>query len=291
MIREAFIMKAVVTLSSEESKRLIAKAIVAMDVVKKAKAEGVIGLARCTSCAYVAEELLGRALENRGAYCSGFIVAKGGCALQSQYQEKLLVLNKGEEVWLEYTEGNVSNYIDEMGQNDVIVKSGSVMDPDGNVGCLVAAPDAGEIGAYLPHVLAKGINMIVPMTLNKTVAFPLSRIIASLGISKLDEKRCQGLLCGMMPMPGLVVTEIDAILQMTGAQALPVAVNGIGSGAGTVVLVIEGSSNQVDEAWELTQSIKRRAEPPLQDPPIPCDQCYIMQNPDLGARCSTLRDL
>ena len=281
-------MKATVTLTPEESKRLIAMAIVNLSVVKKAKKEGIIGLARCTSCAYVAEELIGRKFENRGAYCSGFIVAKGTCALQSQYQEKLLVLNRGEEVWLDYTQGNVSNYIDQMGCDDVIIKSGSVMDSDGNAGCLVAAPDGGEIGAYLPHILAKGINMIVPMTLNKTVAFPLSRIISSLGLSKLNEKRSHGLLCGMMPMPGLVVTEIDAIRELTGAEALPVAVNGIGSGAGTVMLLVEGSSDQVDRAWELTQGIKKDGEPPLQDPLSPCDNCYILKNPDLGARCATV---
>ena len=175
-----------------------------------------------------------------------------------------------------------------MDRVDVIIKSGHVMDPDGNVGCLAAAPDGGEIGAYLPHILAKGINLIVPMTLNKTVSFPLKRIISSLGISKLDEKRCQGLPCGMVPMPGLVVTEIDAIQQLTGADALPITVNGIGSGAGTVMLVIEGSSDQVDKAWELTQGIKKKGEPPLQDPPSPCDECFITKNPDSGARCGTI---
>ena len=284
-------MKAVVTLSPGESKRLIAIAIAQSEVVKRAKKEGIIGLARCTSCGFVAEELLGRPLKSLGAYCSGFVVARGACAMQNEYQEKLLVLNKGEETWLDYTEGNVSKYIDRMDCNDVIVKSGSVMDPAGDVGCLVAAPDAGEIGAYLPHILARGITFIVPMTLNKTVAFPLSRIMSSLGISNLDEERCQGLLCGMMPMPGTVVTEIDAIRQLTGAEALPIAVNGIGSGAGAVVLLIEGSKNQVDEAWEITQAIKKKGEPSLQDPPSPCDDCYLLKNPDLGARCSTMRNL
>jgi hypothetical protein len=261
------------------------------EVVKRAKESGIIGLARCTSCGYVAEELLGRKLESLGAYCSGFIVARGACALQGEYQEKLLVLDKGKETWLDYTEGNVSKYIDQMDCDDVIIKSGSVLDPTGHAGCLVAAPDAGEIGAYLPHIMARGITFIVPMTLNKTVAFPLDRIMSSLGISNLSEERCQGLLCGMMPMPGIVVTEIDAIRQLTGAEALPIAVNGIGSGAGTVLLLIEGSKDQVDKTWELTQAIKKKGEPSLQDPPSPCDDCYLLKNPELGARCSTMKSL
>lgn len=278
-------MKALVTLSPEESKRLIAKAVVELDPVKKAKREGIIGLARCTSCAFVAEELIGRSLENRGAYCSGFFVGEGSCALQSQYQERLLVLVRGVERWLHYTEGNISNFIDEMDFDDVIIKSGSVMDPQGNVGCLVANPMGGEIGAYLPYILAKGINLIVPMTVNKTVAYPLSDMMSAMGITKLDSERCHGMRCGMMPLPGAVVTEIDAIRFLTGADALPVAVNGIGSGAGAVMLLIDGVVDAVDKAWELMGTIK--GEPPLPEPPSPCDDCYILKDPSLGARCST----
>ncbi len=50
-------MQGIVTLTPEESKRLIAKAVVQMEVVRKAKENGIIGLARCTSCAYIVEEL------------------------------------------------------------------------------------------------------------------------------------------------------------------------------------------------------------------------------------------
>jgi len=282
-------MKAVVSLTPEESKRLIAKAIVDLDIVQKAKAEGFIGLARCSSAGYVVEELLDRRLNRQKAYLSGFISDRGLCATQAQDQEKLLVLKQGEEIWLDYTQGNVANYIDAMGCHDVIIKSGSVIDPDGNAGCLVAAPNGGEIGIYLPHILAKGINLIVPMTLNKTIAFPLGRIVASLGISKLDEKRCQGLLCGMMPLPGLVVTEIEAIRRLTGAEALPIAVNGIGSGAGSIALVIDGSSEKVDRAWDLIQGIRAAGEPTLTEPPSPCDDCYLVNNPELGARCATFK--
>jgi hypothetical protein len=277
-------MKALATLTPEESKRLIAMAIVELEPVRKAKIEGIIGLARCTSCAYVVEELIGKNLENRGAYCSGFIVGDGSCALQSQYQEKLLVINRGEEHWLHYTEGNISEFIDQMDCDDVIIKSGSVMDPQGNVGCLVANPIGGEIGAYLPYILAKGITLIVPMTINKTVAYPLSGIMSALGITKLDSERCHGMRCGMMPMPGMVITEIDAIRQLTGADALPVAVNGIGSGAGAVMLLIEGSDDEVNNAWALIGKIK--GEPPLPDPPSPCEDCYIIKDSSLGTRCS-----
>jgi hypothetical protein len=281
-------MKAVVTLSPEESKRVIAKAVAALPEVRHALSHGIIGLARCTTNAFVAEELIGRPLADRGAYCSGFFTARGACALQGKFQEKLLVLDHGQERWLSYQEGNVAQFIERMDCHDVIIKSGNAIDPEGRVGCLVASPTGGEIGAYLPPILVKGIRFIVPMTLNKTVAVPLERMIAALGASTIDPQRCHGLRCGMIPMPGMVITEVDAFRRLTGAEATPVATGGIGSGAGAVMLVLEGADEAVDAAWQLVAAIRAKGEPPIADPAISCADCYIAQQPGLGNRCSPI---
>ena len=285
---EGELRRIVVNLTPEESKRLVAKAVVELDEVKKAKEDGLIGLARCSSAAYVIEELLGRPLPDPGRYLSGFISGRVLCAAQTDYQERLLVLQKGKENWLDYTQGNVTNFIDHMGAGDVIVKSGNAIDPFGQVGCLVAAPNGGEIGAYLPHILAKGINLVVPMTVNKTVSTPIERLVESLGISRQSRSTSHGLLCGMMPMPGLVITEVEAIEILCGAEAVPVAVGGIGDGAGAAVLMIEGGQEEVSAAWNLIQGIKNAGEKPLPQPPSPCDDCYILQHPEMGALCSSL---
>ena len=284
-------MKAFVTLSTAESKRLIAKGIVAMDVVRYAKENGIIGLARCTSNAYVAEELIGRPMKNRGAYCSGFLIAKGACALHAKYQEKLLVMVRGEERWMTWEEGNVTKYIPEMDCDDVIIKSGNVIDPHGRVGCIVAAPTGGEVGTYMPPALVKGIPFIIPMTLNKFINVPLDTMIAAMGASRIDPDRCHGLRCGMIPMPGIVVTEIDALHILSGAQATHVGNGGIGSGAGAVAIIIEGMDEQVDNAWRLVNDIREAGEEPLPDPPYNCEDCYIADTPGLGNRCSPIQAL
>ncbi len=282
-------MKAVVTLSPEESKRLIAKAIVDMAVVRRAKERGIIGLARCSSAAFVVEELTGRPLADRAAYLSGFLSGRGACALDAQRQERLLVLEKGEERWMTFKDGNVSKFTDRMTPDDVIIKSGNVIDPDGNVGCLVASPTGGEIGAYLPAILVRGITFLIPMTLNKSLPVPLGRVMKALGAGNIHPERCHGLRCGMMPMPGQVVTEVDAIRQLTGAEAMPVAVGGIGSGAGAVMLAIDGEEARVEAAWNLISGIRAKGEPPLAEPAICCEACYIFEHPGLGNRCSPIQ--
>jgi hypothetical protein len=93
----------------------------------------------------------------------------------------------------------------------------------------------------------------------------------------------------MMPMPGHVITEVDAIRQLTGADAMPAAVGGIGSGAGAVMVAIDGEEAQVEAAWNLISGIRARGEPALVDPVICCEECYIFEHPGLGNRCSPIQ--
>ena len=75
-------VKALVALTSEESKRLIAKAISKMEVVEKAKREGIIGFTICSSAGFVAEEVLGESLDLSKYYC-GFVHENGMCAVHA----------------------------------------------------------------------------------------------------------------------------------------------------------------------------------------------------------------
>jgi len=65
----------------------------------------------------------------------------------------------------------------------------------------------------------------------------------------------------MLPLPGLIVTECDALQTLTGVRGLPVAMGGIGDGQGTVTLLLLGQEKDVENAWSLIESLK--GEPPL----------------------------
>jgi len=277
-------MKSIITLTSEESKRLIAKAIVEMDVIKNAKKDGIIGLAHCSTCGFIVEELTGRKLDNIMSYCSGYISGKGSCAVYSKEKTNILVLNRGKEIWLHHTEGNILNFIEQMDNDDVIIKSGNIMDPSGQVGTLVGHPSGGEAGNYLPYILSKGINLIVPMLISKSSPLPLYEVIKTLGTSKIRVDRSHGIVCGMIPLPGLVVTEIDALKILCNAAAIPIAVNGVGSGRGSVTLLLEGDGSAIDAAWNTVNGIK--GEPPLEEFPPHCDQCHVKDDPQIRSRCA-----
>jgi hypothetical protein len=274
-----------VTLTPEESKRLIAKSIARMEPIQKAKSEGLIGFSLCTSCGYVIQELLGNRSINLSGYCCGFIYSGGSCAVPSNRGERLLLLERGEKRWLNFPEENFTTYIDQMDGDDVIIKSGNLMDPEGNVGVLVVAPNGGEAGQYLPHILAKGIQLIVPMTLNKTVPISLRQIIPHMGISKFKKNRVHGMSCGMIPLPGKVVTEIESFRDLFGVKAVPAAMNGPGSGAGTVTLLLMGDRSAIEKAWKAIGEIK--GEPPLENLLSECAQCEASSGKPAGPQCST----
>jgi hypothetical protein len=278
-------MKAMVTLTPEESKRLIGRSIARMEIVQRAMNGGIIGFSLCTSCGYVIQELLGETSVNLDGYCCGFIYAGGSCQVPPNKQERLLLLYKGEKRWLNFSQENFAAVLNEMDADDVIIKSGNVMDPDRNVGVLVSSPDGGEAGDYLPHILSKGIELIVPMTLNKTVPIRLAEIIPNMGIYKFRRDRVHGMSCGMMPLPGKVVTEIDAFRDLFGVKALPVAMNGIGSGAGSVTLILMGDDKVIEEAWQAVSKIK--GEPPLKNLFSKCARCEGSSGKQGEVQCST----
>jgi hypothetical protein len=267
-------MKATVTLTPEESRRFIAWAVAEMDIVKKAMKDRIIALSLCTSSGYVAEELLGQKIDMT-LYCCGYIHEDGWCYMppDSRVGPKTgeLILKKGKPIWLRFPEESISDYISGMGPEDVIVKSGNVRDSEGRVGCLLGDPDGGEAGRYIPHILGKGIKLIVPTTINKTLPVHLDQLTSSMGTKAIQKKYSYGLVCGMMPLPGIVVTEIEAFKWLSHVEALPVAAGGFGSGAGCVSFLLQGAEEDVKKAWKLVGKVK--GEPSLKDLIRNCRDC------------------
>lgn len=283
-------MKSLVTLTSSEAKRLVAKGIVRMDIVQKALKEGIIAIDAGSSGAYVSEELARElnvmlAVKDKRDFIIGLIAEDGSC-IEAVESLKLPVFNKGQLEYVDFPKENFSKYFPQMGSKDIIIKGGSAIDINGKVGGLCAANGGGHHGLWLPQVLVAGINLIVPMTINKTIPTTVERVMSELGRTKISLKHCHGMAVGMVPMPGIVVREIEAIKILADAEAIPVAGSGIGSGEGTVTLLIQGEESNVEKAWDIVQSIK--GEPKLEEKRCECKTCIVPGDPfGLGIRCST----
>ena len=64
----------------------------------------------------------------------------------------------------------------------------------------------------------------------------------------------------LLPIPGEVFTEIDAIRLLTGVEAEIIAAGGIGGAEGAVWLTLEGSREEMERTEELLQRVSGERE-------------------------------
>ena len=251
-------IKALVVLNPAESRRLLAKATVALPEVQNAFRNGMIIIGRGITNAFVSEELFGIKIENKANQTAGLVC--GGITNSTAAPPPCTwhVIRKGKVV--EGADSNVE--ILDFGPDDVFIKGGNAIDMQGNAGICASSVKGGTIGMCWPIVTPRGSHLIMPIGLEKLVP---SVIEASKHTGLYYYKYTMGLPPKLMPVVlGKVVTEIQAIGVMTGARAYHIASGGVGGSEGAVVLALEGDEKRVVKAFELVKSIK--GEPPVKAP-------------------------
>ncbi len=246
----------IVVLVPSESKRLIAKGVLALPEVKRVLQRGLFVVSRGTTTAYIAEELLGVKLPKGN--CTAGIVTD--CRLAVTIPEEGFgpwVFRNGVK-----SEEAADEALKQFTATDVSVKGVNAIDPQGNAGVLAANDFGGTIGSIWPILTARGSHLIVPAGLEKMTA---SVIDASWVCGNKLFTYVMGARVALMPVVSAkVVTEIQALEILTGVRAVHVGSGGVGGSEGAVVLGLEGSDATVRHAFELVKSVK--GEPPIPMP-------------------------
>ncbi|MCL6449704.1 MAG: hypothetical protein K6T75_00190 [Acetobacteraceae bacterium] len=247
-------MRAILCLDPPESRRLIARAVAALDEVVQARRSGTIIVANGVTNAYVAEELLGRRLEEKCLFAAGLVADGRLCLSPEKERLPALVLRQGEPASVPWTEA-----LDGFGAGDVFIKGGNALDPQGAVGVFMAHERGGTVGAALGTLRARGSHLVMPVGLEKLVP-SVPAAAALLGTRVLDLSH--GLKVGMMVVVGArVVTEAVALERLFGVNAVHAASGGVGASQGAVVLAIDGEERAVRAAFEYVSALKGE-EPP-----------------------------
>ncbi len=249
---------ALVVLNPAESRRLVAKATVALPEVRHAWENGMIIIGRGITNAYVSEELFKtsvepKAAQSAGMVCGGITTSHIGpppCAWH--------VIQKGKAV--EGADSNVE--ILKFGPEDVFIKGANAIDVHGNAGVMASSLKGGTIGMCWPIVTPRGSHLIMPVGLEKLVP---SVIEAARHTGVYYFKYSTGLPAKLMPVElGKVVTEIQAFGILAGVRAYHVGSGGVGGSEGAVLLSLEGEPQRVEKAMEIVKTIK--GEPPVTIP-------------------------
>ena len=262
-------MLAQIILTPTESKKLIAKAIAGMDIVKYAASEGMVVVHPSSSTYFLIEELTGHKPDSDYWVC-GLIAPRGTCfemgVLTGDYvphdassgpQEfrTWYVISKGKLV----TGEKISEILARVKQTDVFIKGINALDPQGNAGILIGDPiGGGPLGPIFSAWRKKSFHLVFPAGMEKLILTPIDKASKEARQTKYDY--AMGLACGLLPCPqgdrATVITEVGAINMLTGAVAVPVAAGGLGGAEGAITMVIKGDDQQVEMAIDFIEQCK-----------------------------------
>jgi hypothetical protein len=143
---------------------------------------------------------------------------------------------------------------EDLTRGDVVLKGANAVHlRRREAGVLIGHPVAGTAGPSVAAAVGRHVRLIVPVGVEKRVEEPIMALAA-----RLNRPDTQG--PGMLPLPGEVFTELDAIALLTGAEATLLAAGGIYGAEGAAWVGIDGDGKQVDAAARLIDSVAQ--EPP-----------------------------
>ncbi|MHA2061156.1 MAG: hypothetical protein ACW963_02560 [Candidatus Sifarchaeia archaeon] len=259
-------MIAQIVLTPWESKRLIAKGTVQLDSVKNALRDGIVAIARGTTDAYVFEELLGNPVDKEN-FVAGAIAPDRLCLIDFSKIISEVAFVRGE-----LREIKTNEIVKEMKAGDVFIKGGNAVDLFYNSGILIGADHGGTIGNSIGQIIAKGIELVCPVGLEKLIMTPVDEVSALAGITRVNYST--GMPCGLFAVTtGTTITEIQALELLTDEdiEVIHMASGGVIGAEGSVVLQISGDDSGVNELIEIVKQIK--GEPPLKVPVRTCPTC------------------
>ncbi len=243
-------ISALVVLNPPESRRLLAKATVALPEVQNAWKNGMIIIGRGITNAYVTEEFFKISVEPKGGQtagivCNGFLNSTAAPPPSTWH-----VIWKGKVV--EGADSNVE--IEKFGPDDVFIKGANAIDTQGNAGVYASNLKGGTIGMCWPIVTARASHLIQPVGLEKLVPSVLE---ASMHSGIFHFKYSMGQPGRLFPVTSSkVVTEIQAFALLAGVRAYHLGSGGVGGSEGAVILALEGDEEKVKKAFELAKSVK-----------------------------------
>ncbi len=241
-------------LTPAAGKRLIAKALAIHPAIQQVLKNGTLVIVAGTTNGYLAEEILnslGIAGFSRQRFFRGLtmppnkpVTKEGRLADESQFPGDVVIVRG------EWQRGKtIADVVDSLGTGDVIVKGANALDLERRqAAILIGHPKAGTASLALPAVAGRRVKLILAVGLEKRVSDDLYALAV-----KLNEPGAGGYR--LLPVPGQVFTELDAITTLTGASAELISAGGVCGAEGSCWIVVSGTKEQEEAAEKLVGSV------------------------------------
>ena len=247
-------------LTPAAGKRLIAKAAARHPAVRAALTERTVVIIAGTTNGYVAEEILtdlGQGVDFcrqrffRGVTLPPKKVADADNFAPADDFPGDVVIAKG--VWQKGK--TLFDVLDNIGEGDIILKGANAVNlAQRQAAILIGHPKGGTIIAALQAVIGRRAHLILPVGLEKRISAPLFELAQRLNAPGATGWR-------FMPAPGEIITEIEALRLLAGAEAELIAGGGVGGAEGAIWLAIGGSQDEERRARAMLEAVA--SEPPF----------------------------
>lgn len=256
------------SLTVSEGKWLIAHAISQMQSVRHAMENGKIIFKGGTTVSCVAELLTGTPLRICGR------ISKRG-AVSSRIRE-------GAAHSLLYSQGRITNidedYEDrilELGAEDIIITGANIIDIHGNAAILAGSPAGNRCGRGVSAMAVEGAKVFIAAGLEKLIPGSVHDSIKSALRKGIDSSR--GMACGLFPVIGELVTELEAIKEISNVSVIPIGKGGIAGAEGSCLFQAWGSEPEITRLEDVLslcygKDISGNAES-LMECSFPCAGC------------------
>lgn len=228
------------------SKKLIARGVAVLPEIKKAMSQGKILIGTGSTTTHIYLELGGEIMDS--ALACGIITAKGLCVghgmtdfVGAHGHAKYWLFDRGRMI----PSVNLEQILMDLSANDVFIKGANAIDSTGQAGVLLGMESGGTIGKALGYIMAKGINLLIPVGLEKTISGSVFINARELGIHKVEYST--GMPVGLIPISGKVITEIQALQMLADVEVFHVASGGVSGGEGSVTLLVKGASQEIEK--------------------------------------------
>jgi hypothetical protein len=240
------VMKQVI-LTPAMGKRFIGLALVKHPDVQRVLAKGTLVIVAGSTNGYVAEEILrslGQIGFDRTGFRRGVTVAHGSKTARAEFPGDVVITDG---VWLKGK--TIDGVADTLKPGDMIMKGANAFDPQGQPAVLIGNEKGGTILVSLTAVVGRRVQLLMPVGLEKRVSESVHEL--ALRCNTVDSSGPR-----LLPVPGRIFTELDAITVLTGAQACLLAAGGIHGAEGAVYLGLSGDDSQVQAALDVVTRIQ-----------------------------------
>lgn len=223
-------------LTVNEGKWIIAEAVSQMTAVRNALENGSIIFKGGTTVSCVSQLITGVPLR-----VSGRITPLGAKSAKTVSGAPHTMLWKNKEACS--VDERIEDAFLELNPEDVLIIGANIIDAEGNAAMLAGSPGGGPPGRASSAIATEGFKVIIAAGLEKLTPGKVGdaiRIAGRKGISS-----AYGMACGLFPIFGQVVTEIEAIKQLADVEVAVIGRGGIQGAEGGTLFQVSGEEKQV----------------------------------------------